>query len=92
MHQWYRINTHEITDSHIITICNDKTVHMVQLPPAKPNKANVIDTYARLSSPNSQPNIDQLTKGQPITNSYNTNENSHFHQTTNPALFYISSA
>ena len=32
-HQWYRINTHEIMDSHNITICNDKTVHMVQLPP-----------------------------------------------------------
>ena len=47
-HQWYRINTHEITDSHNIAICNDKTVHMVQLPPAKPNEANAIETFARL--------------------------------------------
>ena len=52
-------------DSHNIVICNDKTVHMVQLPPPKPNKANTIETFARLSSPNSQLNIDQLTNGQP---------------------------
>ena len=76
MQRWYRINTHEITDSHNITICNDKTVHMLQLPPAEPNEANAIETFARLSTPSSQPNIDLLTNRQPITNSHNNNESS----------------
>ena len=53
-HQWYRINTHEITDSHNIAIINDTTVNMVWLPPAEPNKANTIETFARLTTPNSQ--------------------------------------
>ena len=50
-HHWNRINTNEIMDSHNISICNDKIVHMVQLPPAKPNEANAIETFANCIIP-----------------------------------------
>ena len=63
-------------DSHNITICNDKTVHMLKLQPAKPNEVNAIETSARLLTLNSQPNTDQGTNWQPITNSHNNNESS----------------
>ena len=52
MHQWYRINNQEITDTHYITIYNDKTVHIVQLPTARPNETNAVETFARLSIQN----------------------------------------
>ena len=61
-------------DSHNISICNDKTINMVQLLPAEPNEANVFETFARLSTSDSQTNIDQLSNGQPITNSHNNYE------------------
>ena len=77
-HQWYEINTHGIMYSHNITICNEKTVYLVQLPPAEPNEANAIETFAKLSITNSQPIIDQLTNGQPITNSHNNSKMIHF--------------
>ena len=73
-HQWYRINTQKIMDSHNIAICNDKTVNMVQLPPVEPNEANTIEIFARLTTTNSQMNVEQLTNGQPITNSHNSNK------------------
>ena len=72
-HQWYRINTHEITNSHNIAISNDKMVTMVQLPPVESNEANATETFARLTTTNSQVNEEQLTDGQPITNSHNSN-------------------
>ena len=34
-HQWYRINTNEITDNHKIALCNGPKVHMVQLSSAE---------------------------------------------------------
>ena len=55
-------------DGHNIAICNGKTFNMVQLPP---NEANAIETSARLSTTDSQTNIDQPSNGQPITNSHN---------------------
>ena len=37
-------------ESHNIAICNDRTVDMVQLPPAEPPEENVIETCARLTT------------------------------------------
>ena len=51
-----------------------KQSKMVQLPPAEPNEANAIEKFTRLTTTNSQRNIDQLTDGQPITHSHNSNE------------------
>ena len=48
-HQWYRINSNEITDNHKIALCNDLTVHMVPLPSAEISKANVVKAIARLT-------------------------------------------
>ena len=48
---------------------------MVQLPPAEPNESNTIETFAKLSTTDDQLSIDQLTNGQPITNSHNNNKN-----------------
>ena len=73
-HQWYRINTLEITYSHNIVICNDQTVNMVQLPPAESHEANAIETFAKLTTTNNQMNVDQLNNRQPSTNSHNSNE------------------
>ena len=67
-HQWYRINTHEIMESHNIAICNKKTVNMVQLPPAELPEANAIGPFARLTTINSHTNADQASN--------NTNGNS----------------
>ena len=61
-HQWHGINTYEIMKSHNITICNDKIGNMVQLPPAEPPEANVIDTFARLTTIYSNTNVDQTSK------------------------------
>ena len=47
-HQWYRINTNEITDNHNIAICNDITVNMVPLPSAEPLEFNAFKTIASL--------------------------------------------
>ena len=54
------------------TICNDKTVNMVQLPPAEPPEANVIETFVRLTTINGNTNIDQAsnsTSGNPLLHS-----------------------
>ena len=87
-YQWYRINTHEIMDSNDITICNDKTVNMVQLPAAEPPEANVIETFARLTIRKSNINADQTSN--------NTNRNSpqiaYLLPTTNQTLFCINLA
>ena len=55
-HQWFRINSHEIKESHSVAICNDITVNMVQLPPVDPPEANAIETIARLMTINSYTN------------------------------------
>ena len=73
-HQWYRISTHEITDSHNITICNDRTVKMEQLPSAESNEANAIETFPRLSTTNSETKVHQQTKRQTINKSHNDHE------------------
>ena len=70
--QWYRINTNEITDSHNVAICNDASVNMVELSPAEPYEANIIETLARLSP---QTDIDHITNRQFIANNHNTNKN-----------------
>ena len=46
-------------ESHNIMICNDKTVNIVQLPPAQPPEANAIETFARLTTINSNTIVDQ---------------------------------
>ena len=48
-HQWYRINTNEITDNHNIAIWNDTTINMFPLPTAEPSKSNAFETIARLT-------------------------------------------
>ena len=48
-HQWYCINTNEITDNHNIAICNDTTINMVPLPTAEPSESNAFERIARLS-------------------------------------------
>ena len=73
-HQWYTINTNEITDSHDIVICNNATINMVQLPPVEPHEANVIAIFARLAPQNSQTDVVHITNGQLITNNPNTNK------------------
>ena len=60
-HQWYRINSWEIKKNHNVAIFNDKTVNMVQLPPAGPQKANAIETFARLTTINSNTHVDQIS-------------------------------
>ena len=66
-HQWYRMNSHKIMESHNILICNDKTMNIVQLPPAEPPEANATETFARLTTINSNTNID------PDSNNINDN-------------------
>ena len=46
-------------ESHTITIYKDKTLNMVQLPPAEPAEANAIETFARLTTINNHTNADQ---------------------------------
>ena len=70
---------------------------MIQIPPAEPNEANAIETFARLSTTNSQTSVDQTSNGPPIPNSHNNNKynsspNSYFYQATNPTLSYINLA
>ena len=48
-HQWYRLNTTEITDNHNITLCNDPTINMVPLPTSEPSESNAFETIARLT-------------------------------------------
>ena len=60
-HQWYRINSHKIMERKNIITCNDQTVNMTQLPPADPPEANAIETFARLTTINSNTNIDQAS-------------------------------
>ena len=60
-HQWYRINSHEIIKNHNIAICKNKTVNMVQLPPAEPPNVNAIKTFGRLTARNGNTNIDQAS-------------------------------
>ena len=65
-----------ITDAHHITICNDKKVHMVQLPLAAPNESSAIGSFARLSTQNNQTKSNQPTNAQPMTHNHNNNETS----------------
>ena len=57
----------KLRKSHNVTIGNDKTVNMVQLPSAEPPEATVIETFARLSTINSNTKVDQISN--------NTNDN-----------------
>ena len=66
-HQWYRINTHEFMESHNITICNDKTVHRMLLPPAEPAETNAFETFVRLTTVHGHTNVSQASN--------NTNSN-----------------
>ena len=47
---------------------------MVWILPLEPNEANANETFARLTTPNSQTDVDQVTTGQFITNNLNTNK------------------
>ena len=90
MHQWYRVNNHMITDTHQVTIYNDKTVHMIQIPLAGPNKTEAIETFAMLSIQNNPTKVNQPTNAQPMTHSHNSNTNSTL-LPVNLTLFYNSS-
>ena len=60
--------------SHNIAISNDTTVNMVWLLPVEPHEANAIETFARLTTLNSQMDIDQVTDVELITNNHNMNK------------------
>ena len=47
-HQWNRINTNEITNTHKIALCNGPTVHMMPLPSAEPLEVYTFKTIAKL--------------------------------------------
>ena len=75
-HQWYRINTNEITDNHNTTICNDTTINMVSLPSAKPSESNAFETIMRLSLSQNQRDLPNYIQTQAISNtSILTNNN-----------------
>ena len=61
-------------DTHHITICNDKIIHMVHLPLAGPNEMNATETFARLSIQNNPTKVNEHTNAQPMTDSHNSNE------------------
>ena len=46
-------------EHHDIALCNNKSVHMVQLPPAEPGERNNFETIVRLMSANGEINTDQ---------------------------------
>ena len=48
-HQWYRMNTNEITDNHNIALCNDPVIKQVPLPTAGPSEPNPFETIVRLT-------------------------------------------
>ena len=56
-------------EHHDVALCNDKSVHMVQLPPAEPGERNAFETITRLMSTNGETNTDQASN---ITNSFAT--------------------
>ena len=88
MHKWYRINNHKIMENHNIAVCNDKRVNMVQVPQAEPLDANATETFARLTTINSNTNVDQASN---YTNG-NPPEITYLPPKTNQALFYINLA
>ena len=75
-HQWYRINSNEITDNHKIALCNEPTAHMVPLPPAEPSDVNAFETIARLTFSQVQNEHFNNTHTQPMySNSTSANKN-----------------
>ena len=75
-HQWYRINTNEMTDNLNLAICNDTTINMVLLPPAEPSESNTFATIVRLSLLQNQTDLPNDIPRQAISNtSILTNNN-----------------
>ena len=75
-HQWYRINTHvrlwtaTILQFVMTTYSTPYSYHQLSQM-----KQMALKHLPDLSTTNSQLSIDQLTNGQPITNSHNNSEN-----------------
>ena len=67
-HQWYRINTNKITDSHNIAICNDTTINMVPLTQGEPSEFDAFETIARLAFSQNQGNLSNDTQTQNASN------------------------
>ena len=75
-HKWYWIETNEITDNHIIAICNDTTINMAALPPADPPGFKAFETIVRLSLSQNQRDLPDNIQIQSIPNtSIITNNN-----------------
>ena len=68
IHQWYRINTNEITDDHNIAICNDTSINMVPLPQAEPLEFNTFKTIVNLSLSKNQRDLPNDIQTQTISN------------------------
>ena len=78
MHQWYRINANEITDSHKMPLCNELTVHMLPLPSAEPFEINAVETIARLTlSPTHKDHPYDICTQSIYSNSTLTNNNTN---------------
>ena len=67
-HQWYRVNTNEITNNHTIPIGNDSTINMVSLPQAEPPEFNAYGSIARLVLSQNQTDLPNDTHTQTISN------------------------
>ena len=77
-HQWYGINTNEITDNHNIALCNDSISNMVLLPTAGPSESNAFETLVRLTLSQNQRNLSNNNQTQLISsNSILTNNNTY---------------
>ena len=74
-HQWYRINTDEITNTHKIALFNDLKVHTVPLPPAEPLEGNAFETSVRLTFSEAQKEHVSNTHTQPIYSSATSTNN-----------------
>ena len=74
-HQWYRINTNEITNNHAIAICNDNSINIVPLPPAEPSEFNTFGTITRLLLSQNQAELPNVTHTQTISNNTSTPNN-----------------
>ena len=75
-HQWYRINTNEITDKHNIALCNDPTINMVPLPTTETSESNAFETIMRLALSQNLRDLSNDNRTQAIPNvSILTNNN-----------------
>ena len=75
-HQWFRINANEINDKHKITLCNDPTVHIMQLPSADPLEVNALNTIERLLHSHTSVNHMNNNHPQPSYNISTSSNNS----------------